>query len=153
MGHFEGEVLSPYLCPANVVTISKGVVLLDEDGNQLKGKEGLEKAKILYPELQKITKEKSAELFKNSLQSYEKNLDSLTLDLLQHEFDALVSLIYNIGFGAFKNSTLLKRIKSRSGDIKEAFLMWNKGGGKVLPGLVKRREAEANLFITGKLIL
>lgn len=153
IGYYEGEKLSPYLCPANVVTISIGVVLLDEKGNQLKGKEGLEKSKILYPELQNITKYKSKELFKNSLKSYETNLNSLKLDLFQHEFDALVSLIYNIGFSGFKTSTLLKRIIARSGDIREAFLMWNKVKGKPISGLTKRRESEAMLFITGKLIL
>lgn len=148
---FEGIELKPYLCPANIVTISIGVVLLDEKGKQLKGNEGLEKSKILYPDLQNITKDKAIDLFKETLKGYEKDLNSLKLDLLQYEFDALISFIYNVGFSAFKDSTLLKRIKDKKGDITEAFLMWNKGGGKVLPGLIKRREVEAKLFITGKL--
>jgi lysozyme len=121
--HFEGIKVKPYLCPANVVTISIGVVLLDEKGNQLKGKEGLEKSKILYPELQEISIEKALELFKNTLKTYEKDLNSLKLELSQNQFDALVSFIYNVGFSAFKTSTLLKRIKDKKGDITEAFLM------------------------------
>jgi len=151
--HFEGIKLKPYLCPANVVTISIGVALLDEKGNQLKGKEGLEKSKILYPELQEISVEKALELFKNTLETYEKDLNSLKLELSQNQFDALVSFIYNVGFSAFKTSTLLKRIKDKKGDITEAFLMWNKVKGKVLSGLIKRRTAEANLFTKGKLII
>jgi len=151
--HFEGIKLKPYLCPANVVTISIGVALLDEKGNQLKGKEGLEKSKILYPELQEISVEKALELFKNTLKTYEKDLNSLKLELSQNQFDALVSFVYNVGFSAFKTSTLLKRIKDKKGDITEAFLMWNKVKGKVLSGLIKRRTAEANLFTKGKLII
>ena len=65
----------------------------------------------------------------------------------QHQFDAMVSLAYNIGVGAFSKSTVLKRhIAKDYKGAAEAFAMWNKGGGKVLPGLVKRRAAEADLY-------
>ncbi|MFD0669731.1 lysozyme [Ramlibacter sp. MAHUQ-53] len=63
--------------------------------------------------------------------------------LAQREWDAAVSLAFNIGTGAFCGSTVVKRWKA--GDYAggcDAFLMWNRAGGKVLPGLVKRREAE-----------
>ncbi|KRJ11905.1 lysozyme [Acinetobacter nosocomialis] len=59
-----------------------------------------------------------------------------------------VSLTYNIGSGAFKNSTLLKKLNK--GDYQGAadqFLVWNKAGGKVMKGLVRRREAERALFL------
>lgn len=78
----------------------------------------------------------------------------------QEEFDALVSIAFNIGVGNFTSSTLLRRInedKHRTGDpmsreraiagIAEAFGMWRKSGGAVLPGLVSRRASEANRFL------
>jgi len=59
--------------------------------------------------------------------------------------DAYVSLAYNIGYAGFCKSTIVKRLKQRPPDYTgacEAILLWNKAGGKVMPGLVKRREAE-----------
>jgi len=70
----------------------------------------------------------------------------------QREFDAFVDLAFNIGLGAFKSSSLLRHY--RAGDkatTARDFLAWNKAGGKVLPGLVKRREAERNWFLYGHL--
>jgi lysozyme len=66
-----------------------------------------------------------------------------------NEFGAMVSLAYNIGPGAFKRSSVLRRFNA--GDKQgaaAAFKMWNKAGGKVLAGLTRRREAEAKLFLT-----
>ncbi|MDU4063032.1 MAG: lysozyme [Acinetobacter baumannii] len=74
--------------------------------------------------------------------------ESVTVPLTQNQFDALVSLTYNIGSGAFNNSTLLKKLNK--GDYQGAadqFLVWNKAGGKVMKGLVRRREAERALFL------
>lgn len=65
------------------------------------------------------------------------------VELYQHEFDAFSSLAYNIGSGAFCRSTLAKKLKA--GDYAGAcneILRWNRAGGKVLPGLTKRRQAE-----------
>ena len=66
-----------------------------------------------------------------------------------NEFGACVSLAYNIGPGAFGKSTVLRRLNAgdRAG-AAEAFAMWDKAGGHVLPGLVRRRKAEAALFLT-----
>jgi lysozyme len=67
----------------------------------------------------------------------------------ENQFGAFVSLAYNIGSGAFKRSTALK--KFNEGDdagAANAILMWNKAGGKVLNGLIRRREAERKLFLT-----
>jgi len=68
--------------------------------------------------------------------------------LNQNQFDALVDFVYNLGSGAFLRSTLLKRLNE--GKYQEAagqFGKWVYGGGKVLPGLVDRREAERELFL------
>lgn len=69
-------------------------------------------------------------------------------DVNQNEFDALVSLAYNIGVSALKKSTVIKRLNK--GDIMgaaDAILWWNKAGGRVLNGLVRRRAAERALFL------
>ena len=69
--------------------------------------------------------------------------------LTQNQFDALCDLIYNIGSGAFSKSTLLKKLNAKdyAGAASE-FVKWNMAGGKVLPGLTKRREEEKKLFLS-----
>lgn len=63
------------------------------------------------------------------------------------QFAAMVSLAYNIGLGAFRKSTLLKRHKAGKYDAAaREFLRWNRAGGKVMRGLTRRREAEAGLY-------
>ena len=81
------------------------------------------------------------------LESTEKHADTIRscihVPLYQHEFDAYVSLSYNIGAGAFCRSTLVKKLNAGDYDgACEEIRRWNRAGGKVLPGLVKRREAE-----------
>ena len=81
------------------------------------------------------------------LESTEKHADAIRacihVPLYQHEFDAYVSLSYNIGAGAFCRSTLVKKLNSGDYDGACAEIRrWNRAGGKVLPGLVNRREAE-----------
>lgn len=75
-------------------------------------------------------------------------LSSVTVPLTQHQLDALGCLVYNIGSGAFKSSTVLKRINSHDTreNITAAWGMWNRGGGKVLRGLTNRRAAEVAYF-------
>src|SRR5690606_6833672 len=67
--------------------------------------------------------------------------------LKQHQFDALVSFAYNAGIGNLRSSTLLRKLNARdfAGAALE-FHRWNRSNGKVLPGLVRRRAAEALLF-------
>ena len=67
--------------------------------------------------------------------------------LSQHQFDALVSWVYNLGPANLKSSTLLKVLNSGDYEgVPAQIKRWNKAGGKVLKGLVRRREAEALLF-------
>ena len=89
------------------------------------------------------------------LESTEKHADAIRqcihVPLYQHEFDAYISLAYNIGTGAFCKSTLVKKLNQ--GDYTGAcneIRRWNKAGGKVLPGLVKRREAEYEMCMGAK---
>ena len=75
---------------------------------------------------------------------------AITADIGQNQFDALVSLAYNIGVSAFAKSTVAKRVNANPNDptIRDAFLLWSKAAGKVLAGLVRRRTAEADLYFS-----
>ena len=95
------------------------------------------------------TLEQAKSYFKHDLAKFEKTVnESVTVPLSQNQFDALVSLTYNIGSGAFKTSTLLKKLNAKDySGAADQFLAWKKADGKVLPGLVRRREAERSLFL------
>ena len=84
----------------------------------------------------------------HDLKKFESAVNSaVTVSINQNQFDALVSLAYNIGTGAFKESTLLQKLNES--DYKSAsaqFVVWNKGGGKVIQGLMNRRAVERKLF-------
>ena len=92
----------------------------------------------------KISKEKADKLFKNDIKYFETSVNScLKVKVTQSMFNALVSFTYNVGYGAFKNSTLLKYVnKSQFTKASKEFKKWNKCGGKVLNGLVRRRLLE-----------
>lgn len=96
-----------------------------------------------------ITKERALELFKNVLKGYEMEVYSRTRDdINQNQFNALVSLCFNIGRNGFKSSTVLKRVNANKSDptIKQAFEMWINAGGK--PILLARRTREAKLYFS-----
>jgi lysozyme len=133
---FEGLRLKPYACPAGIPTIGYGNTFY-ENGT---------KVKLSDPA---ITEERATELLKNSLISFEKYVDSYCIDTItQNQFDALVSFCYNVGPGNLKKSSLLKKVNVNPNDetIRDAFMKWITGGGKVLKGLVRRRTAEADLY-------
>ena len=91
-----------------------------------------------------ITKETADKLFRNDIKYFENCVSScLKVKITQSMFNALVSFTYNVGFSAFKSSTLLKYInKKQFTKASKEFKKWNKCGGKVLKGLVKRRLLE-----------
>lgn len=94
-----------------------------------------------------LTKEQALVLFRNILSHYESIVYSITRDdINQHQFNALVSICYNIGVNAFKGSTLVKRVNANPQDptIIDAFKMWKNAGSK--PVLLGRRIREANLY-------
>jgi lysozyme len=133
---YEGLVLDAYLCPAKVPTIGYGNTFY-EDGSKVKIGD-------------KITKERAIELFENIL---ENNFASQVKRLIKsrvtnNQFSALVSFAYNVGIGNLKRSTLLKLVNSNPNDpaIRNQFMRWNRAGGKVLLGLTRRRESEADLY-------
>lgn len=135
---YEGFKAKPYLCPSSVPTIGYGSTYY-EDGT---------KVKLTDPA---ITQERATELLMALLVSYEKAVDSYCVDTInQNQFDALCSFVYNCGNQALKNSTLLRKINGNrmNPDITNEFLKWNKGGGRVIPGLSKRRQEEADLYFS-----
>lgn len=97
-----------------------------------------------------LTKEQCDAMFAREVNIYDNAVDELvTVELSQAAHDACCSFVYNCGVGAFKGSTLLKLINQ--GKMEQAaaqFARWNKAGGKVWPGLVRRRAAEAALFLS-----
>lgn len=136
--HFESFYAKPYLCPANVPTIGYGATYY-EDGTKVKLTDS------------PITEQRASQLLLNVLKQYEKSVDTFTRDdINQNQFDALVSFSYNVGINALKTSTLLKLVNTNPNEplIREQFMRWNKGGGRVLKGLTRRREAEANLYFS-----
>jgi lysozyme len=106
----------------------------------------------LKPEDNRVwSKEELVEIFKNDLETFERGVLRLVPSVVgrQGAFDALVSFAFNAGLGNVQRSTI--RMKANRGDWEgaaAAFRMWTKGGGKVLPGLVRRREAEIALFLS-----
>ena len=106
----------------------------------------------LKPEDNRVwSKEELVEIFKNDLETFERGVLRLVPSVVgrQGSFDALVSISFNFGLGNLQRSTI--RMKANRGDWEgaaAAFRMWTKGGGKVLPGLVRRREAEIALFLS-----
>jgi len=97
-----------------------------------------------------ITEAQAAEYLRVTVERFGAQVKgALTRDASPNEFGAMVSLAYNVGPGAFKKSSVLRHFNA--GDktkAADAFLMWNKAGGKVLPGLTRRRKAERALFLS-----
>lgn len=127
---FEGCKLTAYRDPVGILTIGTGHVGPDV-------KEGMS-----------ITQAQADELLRLDVRDAEECIeDHVKQPLTQGQHDSLVSLIFNIGCGAFAKSTLLQRFNV--GDVdgaRDEFAKWRKAGGKVLAGLERRRAAEAERF-------
>jgi lysozyme len=97
-----------------------------------------------------ITEPEAAELLRRDLSHAEATvINAVKVPIEQQQFDALVSLAYNIGATAFKNSTLVKKLNAGDYDgAADQFAVWRLNDGKVMQGLVDRRAAEAELFRT-----
>jgi len=158
MHKYEGFRSRPYLCPAHIWTIGYGHVLYQEQIRlpvvRVEGKETpmIRKEYPLKPEDNRVwTKTEIDELFRDDVGTFERGVLRLVPGVVgrQGSFDALVSISFNFGLGNLQRSTI--RMRANRGDWEgaaEAFRVWTKGGGKVLPGLVKRREAEIALFLS-----
>lgn len=134
---FEGCRLTAYKCPAGVWTIGYGHT-------------GMVDGKLIASGMT-ITAAKATELLKKDLAEFEAAVNGcVTAPITQNMFDALVSFSFNVGAGALRRSTLLKKLNAKDYDgAADELPKWNKAGGKVLNGLVRRRMAERELFLTG----
>lgn len=128
---YEGLKLKAYICPAGILTIGYG-----STGPHVK--------KDMV-----ITQAEADRLLLKDLERFEKNvMNVVKVSMTQGMFDALCSFSFNVGNAALTGSTLLKKLNA--GDKQgaaDAFKNWTFGGGKQLPGLIKRREAERSLFL------
>ncbi len=132
---FEGKRLKAYDDSVGVWTIGYGTTKYP---NGIRVKKG-----------DTCTQSQAEEYLKNDLVKFENAINKLVkVPLTQNQFDALASFTYNLGEANLSSSTLLKKLNAK--DYKGAaaeFLKWNKAGGKILSGLIKRRKAEMELFL------
>lgn len=134
---FEGLHLKPYLDPIGIPTIGYGT--------------------IKYPNGKAVTMSDSAITDQQATEylQHEVNMKAAAIEKMvkvkinDNEFAALTSFAYNVGTGALQGSTLLKLLNAGTDRVAVAdqLLRWNKAGGKELPGLTRRRQAERSLFL------
>ena len=157
MHRYEGCRNRPYLCPAHIWTIGYGHVLYQQQIRLPMVKKEGESVQIRkeYPleegDNRVWSKEEINALFATDVATFERGVLRLVPGVVgrQGTFDALVSFAFNAGLGNLQRSQI--RIKANRGEWQaaaDALMDWTKGGGKVLPGLVKRREAERALFLS-----
>ena len=133
---FEGLSLVPYKCSAGVATIGWGATF--------------------YPSGIKVTMQDkpislatASWMFRTIADKFAADVDKMIKsNINQNQFNAIVSLAYNIGLAGLAKSSLLRKVNVNPNDptITNSFLVWNKAGGKVLNGLTKRRVIEAKLY-------
>jgi lysozyme len=134
---FEGFRSKPYLCPAGVATIGYGSTYYAD-----KRKVTLQDAPISEPEAKALL---MTELEHTYLPGVLRNCPMLATDV--RKCNAIVDFAYNLGTGRLQTSTLKRKINAKDWEgAKEQLMLWTKGGGKVLPGLLKRRTAECALL-------
>ena len=129
---FEGLRLDAYRCPAGVATVGFGHTGPDVRMGMT------------------ITPGEAERLLDKDLSRFEVGVEAMLCGVptTEDEFSAMTSLAFNIGLGKFATSTLLKRHKAGNKvGAANAFLMWNRAGGQILKGLVRRREAERELYL------
>jgi len=126
---FEGCELEAYKCAAGVWTIGYGSTKGIKEGDT-------------------VSQEEADKLLLHEMEEYEGYInDMVNVDLEQNQFDAMVSWVFNLGPANLKASTLLKVLNAKDYEgVPAQIKRWNKAGGKVLQGLIRRREAESLLF-------
>jgi lysozyme len=127
--NYEGCRLEAYQDSVGVWTIGYGITKDVKEGD-------------------KINQDEAEHLLKEEMPEYEGYINNMVeVPLEQCQFDSLVCWVYNLGPTNLKESTLLRILNEGDyGGVPEQIKRWNKAGGEVLAGLVKRRQAEANLF-------
>lgn len=140
--HFEGLKLKPYICPAGVPTIGYGSTFY-EDGRRVSMDDP------------SITQQRAEELLRWELRNCASSVMRLCPELFAWStqnnnwarFCAIVDFTFNLGSGRLQTSTLRRKLRVLDWEgSKEQLMLWVRGGGRVLPGLVRRRKAEATLL-------
>jgi lysozyme len=131
--NFEGLSLSPYKDAAGLWTIGYGHLIRDHE---------------FFRPL--ITQPEADELLIRDLAAAESAVSALCkVPLTSNQFSALVSFVFNLGATRLQSSTLLRLVNQGQHDLAACqFLRWTKAGGRELPGLLRRRRAEAKLYLT-----
>jgi lysozyme len=132
---YEGLRLRAYICPSGLPTIGYGATFY-ENGSRVQIGDVItidHADKILHFQVK---------LFADEVKKIVKS------ELNENQLGALTSFCFNVGGARFASSTLAKKANANPNDptIRAEFMRWTRGGGKVLAGLVKRREEEANLY-------
>lgn len=132
---FEGYARFPYFDPVGVETIGYGET---------------DKAIINKYRHTGISEPDARALLAQRLVEYHRHVERcITAPLTRNQRRALTSFVYNVGPGGVCGSTLQRVLNSRDyAGVRAQLMRWNKGGGQVLPGLTRRRKAEADLFET-----
>ena len=125
----EGRQLKAYRCPAGTITIGYG------------------HTKGVY-EGQEINDTMALEMLWQDVKTIDLQLSKVNLKVNQNQYNAIVSFVFNLGFGNFLKSTLFDKVTSNPNDptIRDEFMKWRYAAHRELPGLVKRRKAEADLY-------
>ena len=134
---YEGLKLEAYICPAGVATVGFGSTFYP-DGRRVKLGD-------------KITIQEAESILLHDIKRFEKEVrNSVKIEITNNQLSALISFTYNVGASAFRKSTLLRKVNANPTDltIHNEFMRWTRAGGKVLPGLVKRRSEESKLYFT-----
>jgi len=133
---FEGFSPVVYICPAGYPTIGYGHVVRAGES------------------FTALSEEEAERLLQRDVAEAERSvLRLIQVPLEDHQFDALVSFTFNLGGGALQRSTLRQKVnREEHGDVPDEFRKWIYAGGRILRGLVRRREAEAHLYEYGELM-
>jgi len=126
---FEGCEYNAYKCAAGVLTIGYGHTAGVKEGDL-------------------VTQQEADKILEEDMKEYEGYInDYVTVDLDQNQFDSLVSWVFNLGPANLRASTMLKVLNNKEyEEVPNQMKRWNKAAGKVLEGLIRRREAESLLF-------
>ena len=131
---YEGCKTTPYRCPAGLYTVGYGHVI----GNGLQLPDQFNRTFSLG---------EIDELLRTDLARFERGvLRYCPVYLTQSQFDALVSFSFNLGLGVLQRSTLRQKINRGDADAAKVILKYNMAGGRILKGLIRRRQAEYRLF-------
>ena len=127
--HFEGCGLEAYQDSIGIWTIGYGTIKGVKEGDQ-------------------INQDEAEHLLQEEMPEYEGYINEMVnVPLEQNQFDALCSWVFNLGPTNLQSSTLLKVLnEGKYDEVPDQIVRWNKAGGQVLKGLVKRRQAEADMF-------